>query len=113
MNILNNGRFGIGAASGANIRKAAGMVVAHAKEREQFGAKISSFGLIQARVALARSAAPGARFLQENRKGGQRMSPRARKGAVWRQDFKARDSLPVRLSQLGQFAVAPEWRVEY
>ena len=47
MNILNNGRFGIGAAAGAMGRKVMASCAEHALTRTQFGDKLSSFGLIQ------------------------------------------------------------------
>ncbi|OQR95186.1 acyl-CoA dehydrogenase family member 9, mitochondrial precursor [Achlya hypogyna] len=47
MNILNNGRFGIGAASGGNLRRVITMAAEHAVTRKQFGSTLSSFGLIK------------------------------------------------------------------
>jgi len=51
MNILNNGRFGIGAATGAMMRKTTKACVEHAQARKQFGHPLSSFGLIQEKFA--------------------------------------------------------------
>ncbi|OQR88406.1 acyl-CoA dehydrogenase family member 9, mitochondrial precursor [Thraustotheca clavata] len=47
MNILNNGRFGIGATSGGNLRHIIKMAAEHATTRKQFGSTLSSFGLIK------------------------------------------------------------------
>ncbi|KAF0698713.1 Aste57867_10667 [Aphanomyces stellatus] len=50
MNILNNGRFGIGAASGGQLRRVIAMTAEHAKARKQFGASLSEFGLIKEKI---------------------------------------------------------------
>lgn len=47
MQILNNGRFGLGAATGGGIRKLMGLAADYANNRIQFGRPIASFGLIQ------------------------------------------------------------------
>ena len=52
MNILNNGRFGIGAASGGNLRRVIGMAAEHATTRKQFGSKLSEFGLIKEKFGI-------------------------------------------------------------
>eukprot|EP00947_MAST-08B_sp_MAST-8B-sp1_P001926 g1926.t1 len=51
MNILNNGRFGIGAATAAMMRKTLSACAEHALQRKQFGSSLSSFGLIQEKFA--------------------------------------------------------------
>ncbi|ETW06674.1 hypothetical protein H310_02856 [Aphanomyces invadans] len=50
MNILNNGRFGIGAASGGQLRRVIAMAAEHASQRKQFGATLSEFGLIKEKI---------------------------------------------------------------
>lgn len=50
MQILNNGRFGLGAATGGGIRKLMGLAADYANNRIQFGRPIASFGLIQEKV---------------------------------------------------------------
>lgn len=52
MNILNNGRFGLGAAAGASIRRVIGMAAEHANQRKQFGAPLASFGLIKKKFGV-------------------------------------------------------------
>lgn len=47
MGILNNGRFGMGAASAGGIRKLIAMAGEYANNRIQFGSPISHFGLIR------------------------------------------------------------------
>ncbi|CAI5735615.1 unnamed protein product [Peronospora destructor] len=47
MNILNNGRFGLGACAGASLRRVLGTAAEHANARKQFGAPLAKFGLIQ------------------------------------------------------------------
>ncbi|CAI5731605.1 unnamed protein product [Hyaloperonospora brassicae] len=47
MNILNNGRFGLGACAGASLRRVLGVAAEHANSRKQFGAPLANFGLIQ------------------------------------------------------------------
>ncbi|TMW64493.1 hypothetical protein Poli38472_011373 [Pythium oligandrum] len=47
MNILNNGRFGIGAGSAGSLRRVIGLAAEHAKTRKQFGSSLASFGLIK------------------------------------------------------------------
>lgn len=54
MNILNNGRFGMGAAMAGTQRAALRQAAEHAATREQFGARLASFG--QVREKLARMA---------------------------------------------------------
>ncbi|RHY36992.1 hypothetical protein DYB38_005258 [Aphanomyces astaci] len=50
MNILNNGRFGIGAASGGQLRRVIAKAAEHATQRKQFGASLSEFGLIKEKI---------------------------------------------------------------
>lgn len=45
--ILNNGRFGMGAATGGGLRKLISQAADYANNRVQFGKPISSYGLIQ------------------------------------------------------------------
>jgi len=52
MNILNNGRFGIGAVTGAMMRKCVTKCVAHATERKQFGNPLKDYGLIKEKFAV-------------------------------------------------------------
>eukprot|EP00128_Syssomonas_multiformis_P011768 Colp12_sorted_trinity150504_noHs@23111 len=47
MNILNNGRFGLGAGSGGMLKRVIGMASEHATTRKQFGQTLSSFGVIK------------------------------------------------------------------
>ncbi|CAG0905006.1 unnamed protein product, partial [Cyprideis torosa] len=51
MNILNNGRFGMGAALAGTMKKAIEIAVDHASNRVQFGSKINTFGAIQEKIA--------------------------------------------------------------
>lgn len=51
MRILNNGRFGMGAATGGGIRRLIGLAGEYAKNRPQFGRPISEYGLIQEKFA--------------------------------------------------------------
>lgn len=51
MNILNSGRFGMGAALSGCMRTQIRKAVEHATQREQFGSKISTFGAIQEKLA--------------------------------------------------------------
>jgi len=51
MNILNNGRFGLGAGSGSVIKHMIGLVSEHALQRKQFGRTLSEFGLIKEKFA--------------------------------------------------------------
>jgi very long chain acyl-CoA dehydrogenase len=51
MQILNNGRFGMGAATGGAMRKLLGMILQHATTRTQFGRPLASFGLVQDMLA--------------------------------------------------------------
>lgn len=51
MGILNNGRFGMGAATGGGIRRLIGLAAEYANQRVQFGAPISNYGLIQEKFA--------------------------------------------------------------
>jgi acyl-CoA dehydrogenase family protein 9 len=52
MNILNNGRFGLGACAGASLRRVIGMAAEHANQRKQFGSSLSSFGLIKKKFGV-------------------------------------------------------------
>lgn len=47
MNILNNGRFGLGACAGASLRRVMGLAAEHANNRKQFGLPLANFGLIK------------------------------------------------------------------
>ncbi|GLE03092.1 hypothetical protein PINS_up011971 [Pythium insidiosum] len=47
MNILNNGRFGLGACAGSSLRRVLGMAAQHANARKQFGLPLANFGLIK------------------------------------------------------------------
>ncbi|CAH0485682.1 unnamed protein product [Peronospora farinosa] len=47
MNILNNGRFGLGACAGSSLRRVLGTAAEHANSRKQFGFSLAKFGLIQ------------------------------------------------------------------
>lgn len=51
MNILNNGRFGMGAALAGTMRTCISMAVDHATNRTQFGKKLKEFGIIQEKIA--------------------------------------------------------------
>ena len=51
MQILNNGRFGMAAALSGTMRAAIKKAVEHATQRNQFGARIDSFGAIQEKIA--------------------------------------------------------------
>jgi acyl-CoA dehydrogenase family protein 9 len=51
MTILNNGRFGMGAATGGGIRRLLGLAADYANNRIQFTLPISKFGLIQEKFA--------------------------------------------------------------
>ncbi|KAK3748757.1 hypothetical protein QZH41_020325, partial [Actinostola sp. cb2023] len=51
MNILNSGRFGMGAAAAGGMRKLIELSVDHATSRIQFGKKLSEFGQIQEKFA--------------------------------------------------------------
>lgn len=51
MNILNSGRFGMGAALSGCMRTQIKKAVDHATQREQFGSKISTFGAVQEKIA--------------------------------------------------------------
>ena len=52
MNILNNGRFGLGACAGASLRRVLGVAAEHANSRKQFGAPLANFGLIQKKFGM-------------------------------------------------------------
>uniref|UniRef100_H3G932 Acyl-CoA dehydrogenase family member 9, mitochondrial n=1 Tax=Phytophthora ramorum TaxID=164328 RepID=H3G932_PHYRM len=52
MNILNNGRFGLGACAGASLRRVLGAAAEHANSRKQFGAPLANFGLIQKKFGI-------------------------------------------------------------
>lgn len=47
MNILNNGRFGLGAGAGSQLKRVIGATAEHATTRQQFGSTLASFGLIK------------------------------------------------------------------
>lgn len=51
MQILNNGRFGMAAALSGTMRAGITKAVEHATQRQQFGAKIDSYGAIQEKIA--------------------------------------------------------------
>lgn len=51
MNILNSGRFGMGAALSGCMRTQIRKATEHAVQREQFGSKIHTFGAIQEKLA--------------------------------------------------------------
>ena len=51
MNILNSGRFGMGAALTGTMRSCIAQAVDHAKTRVQFGDKLMNFGTIQEKIA--------------------------------------------------------------
>lgn len=51
MNILNSGRFGMGAALSGCMRTQIRKAVEHATQREQFGSKIHTFGAMQEKIA--------------------------------------------------------------
>lgn len=51
MNILNNGRFGLGAGATSQVRRFLNMACEHASTRKQFGQTLSSFGLIKEKFA--------------------------------------------------------------
>ena len=51
LNILNSGRHGLSACCTGQAKLARKLAVAHAKEREQFGVPIASFGMIQEMLA--------------------------------------------------------------
>lgn len=51
MNILNNGRFGMGAALSGTMRYSIKKAVEHASSRNQFGKLISEYGTIQEKLA--------------------------------------------------------------
>lgn len=51
MNILNSGRFGMGAALSGCMRTQIRRAVEHATQREQFGSKIHTFGAMQEKLA--------------------------------------------------------------
>jgi len=51
LNILNSGRHGLSACCTGQAKLARELAVAHAKEREQFGVPIASFGMIQEMLA--------------------------------------------------------------
>lgn len=45
MNILNNGRFGLGAGAGSQVKRVLAIAAEHASTRKQFGRSLSNFGL--------------------------------------------------------------------
>ncbi|KAK7089979.1 very long-chain specific acyl-CoA dehydrogenase, mitochondrial-like [Littorina saxatilis] len=51
MNILNNGRFGMGAALSGTMKYCIWKAVEHASTRMQFGSRIDSYGAIQEKIA--------------------------------------------------------------
>jgi len=51
MRILNNGRFGMSAALSGTMKYCIKRAVEHANQRDQFGNKISSYGLIQEKIS--------------------------------------------------------------
>eukprot|EP00127_Corallochytrium_limacisporum_P001608 Clim_evm5s70 gene=Clim_evmTU5s70 len=51
MNILNNGRFGLGAGSGGALKKLIAMTAEHATTRKQFGMTLDNFELIKEKFA--------------------------------------------------------------
>ena len=51
MNILNNGRFGLGAGSGAAMKRMLSLASEHANSRHQFGKPLSEFKLIKEKFA--------------------------------------------------------------
>lgn len=51
MNILNNGRFGMGAALSGTMRASIAKAVDFSTNRVQFGRKIDSYGAIQEKIA--------------------------------------------------------------
>ncbi|XP_071960991.1 complex I assembly factor ACAD9, mitochondrial-like [Antedon mediterranea] len=51
LNILNNGRFSMGASGGGIIRTLIGEVVEHAVTRKQFETKLKDFGMIKDKIA--------------------------------------------------------------
>jgi acyl-CoA dehydrogenase family member 9 len=52
MNILNNGRFGLGACAGASLRRVMSWAAEHANSRIQFGSPLSNFGLIKKKFGV-------------------------------------------------------------
>lgn len=54
MNILNNGRFGMGAALAGTQRAALRQAAEHAATRVQFGKRLIEFGTIQVPVTAVR-----------------------------------------------------------
>ena len=51
MNILNNGRFGLGACAAASVKRMISLITEHATTRTQFGHPLSHYGLIKEKVA--------------------------------------------------------------
>ncbi|KAH8373559.1 hypothetical protein KR200_010098 [Drosophila serrata] len=51
MNILNNGRFGMGATLSGTMKKCIELATAHANNRVQFGHKLKTYGSIQEKLA--------------------------------------------------------------
>lgn len=51
VNILNNGRFGLGAGTAGGMKKMLQMIVDHTKQRKQFGRPLADFGLVKSRLA--------------------------------------------------------------
>lgn len=52
MNILNNGRFGLGAGAGSQLKRVIGMAAEHATSRKQFGNTLNTFGLMKEKFAI-------------------------------------------------------------
>lgn len=51
MNILNAGRFGLGAACAGTMKSVIGMVTDHLKQRVQFGKTLNEFGSVKGKIA--------------------------------------------------------------
>lgn len=51
MNVLNNGRMGLGAGSVGACKKLISYAIKHANERKQFGRPLNSFGLIKEKIS--------------------------------------------------------------
>ena len=52
MNILNNGRFGLGAGAGSQLKRVIAATAEHATTRKQFGRELASFKLIKEKFAI-------------------------------------------------------------
>jgi acyl-CoA dehydrogenase family member 9 len=53
LEVLNSGRLGLAAGSAQGTRRMMRVAIAHARQREQFGKPIGSFGMIQRKIAMA------------------------------------------------------------